>query len=95
MDTDPDAHTAVFHRLSRLSFRYPHLLPPEVTQGWGSRLPIDTRTIIPEVFTKAIPKGVYVILVSTPIREQHLLKAHKGNTRPSKSAPLRLARLIQ
>jgi len=90
-----DAHTVVFHRLARLSSRHPHLLPPEAAQAWDSRLPVDTRYISPEVFTNAIPERVDVILANRLMMATRLPRAHKGNTCPDQSAPLRPARSIQ
>ena len=63
-DIDPDAHTATAHRLKRLQHRHPLLLPEEATTGWDTRLPMDTRTITPALFTQAFPAGVDIIMTS-------------------------------
>ena len=95
VNTDPDAHMAVSHHLSRLRTQYPQLFPPEATQGSDSRLPMDIRSISPEFFTDVIHEGADIILTSPPMIAQHLSMAHRGNTRWGEGAPQRLAQLIQ
>ena len=65
-DIDPDAHTATTHRLARLHNRHPLLLPPEAMDGLDTRIPMDARTITPELFTQAFPAGVDLIMTSPP-----------------------------
>ena len=45
VDTDPDAHTVVSHRIASLRHQFPHLLPPESIQEWESQLLMDVNTI--------------------------------------------------
>ena len=66
VDIDPDAHTAASHSLAWLHARHPLLLPPEATDGWDTRLPMDARTITPELFTQAFPAGVDLIITIPP-----------------------------
>jgi len=35
--------------------------------GWDTRLPMDTRTITPELFTQAFPAGVDLVMASPPL----------------------------
>ena len=65
-DIDPDAHTTTSHKLARLHALYPFLLPPEAMDGWDTRLPMDTKTITPELFTQPFPAGVDLIMTSPP-----------------------------
>ncbi len=78
VDIDPDAHTATSHRLARLHYRPPLLLPLEAIEGWDTRLPMDARTITPELFTQAFPAGVDLIITSPPMLPQHLPRETRG-----------------
>ncbi len=77
-DIDPDAHTATSHRLARLHDRHPLLFPPEAIDGWDTRLPMDARTITPELFTHAFPAGVDLIMTSPLVLPQHLPRELRG-----------------
>ena len=94
-DIDPDAHTATAHRLKRLQHRHPLLLPEEATTGWDTRLPMDTRTITPALFTQAFPAGVDIIMTSPPMLPQHLPRTHRGNGQPAHATLLKILRLIR
>jgi hypothetical protein len=94
-DIDPDAHTATAHRLKRLQHRHPLLLPEEATTGWDTRLPMDTRTITPALFTQAFPAGVDIIMTSPPMLPQHLPRTHRGNGQPAHATLLQILRLIR
>jgi hypothetical protein len=94
-DIDPDAHTATTHRLARLHSRHPLLLPPEATVGWDTRLPRDTRTITPELFTQVFPSGVDLIFTSPPMLDKHLPKQHRGIGQPAHATISQINYLIR
>ena len=94
-DIDPDAHTATTHRLARLHARHPLLLPPEATNGWDTRLPMDTRTITPALFAQAFPAGVDVIMTSPPMLAKHLPKTIRGSGQPPHATVLQIHDLIR
>ncbi len=94
-DIDPDAHTATTRRLTRLRNRHPLLLPPEATEGWEIRQPMDARTITPALFTQAFPAGVDIIMTSSPMLTQHLPRAHNGQAHPAHAAISQIHRLIR
>ena len=45
---------------------------------------MDTRSILPEVFTNIILEGVDIILTIPTMMAQHLPRSHKGNTLPGR-----------
>ena len=63
---DPDAHTATTHILARLHSRHSLFLPHEAIEGWDTRLPMDTKTIILSLFTQGFPAGVDLNMTSPP-----------------------------
>ena len=65
---------------SDLRLQYPHLLPPEVIKDWDSRLPMDIRTISPELFTTIFPEGIDLLLASPPTLAHHLPRSHRVHT---------------
>ena len=91
----PDAHAATTHRITRLRNRYPLLLPLTATLGWDTRLPMDTKTITPVLFTQAFPAGTDIITTSPPMLLQHLSRAHREGGQPAQAALLQIVRLIQ
>ena len=77
-DTDPHAHTATSHRLTRLQTRYPHLHTPKhfedriSASSWTPLSSQDKR------YTQAFPTEIDVIMTSLPVLARHLSKAHRG-----------------
>jgi hypothetical protein len=94
-DVDPDAHAATTHRLARLLARHPLLLPPEATNGWDTRLPMDIRTITPALFAQAFPAGVDIIMTSPPMLAKHLPKTIRGSGQPSHATVFQIHDLIR
>jgi len=94
-DIDPDARTTTSHRLARLHNRHPLLLPPEAMEGWDTRLPMDARTITTELFTKAFPERVDLIMNSPPMMPQHLPRTRRGQGQPAHAVVDQISYLIQ
>ena len=91
VDIDPDAHTATLHKVARLHDRHPLLLPPEAI---NTRLPMDARTITPELFIQASPAGVDLIMASPPMIPQHFPKAHRGQEQSARATVGQIRYLI-
>ena len=91
---DPDAHTAASHRIARLRLQFPHLLPPETTKDWDSRLPMDVRTIFLELLRATFPEGIYLLLVSPPMLANHLSRPHREHTPSGPYVVQHILRLI-
>ena len=71
---------AVSHRITNLRQQFPNLLPPEALTDWDSRLPMDVRTISPELVRATFPDGVDLLLASPPMQAIHLPGTHRDHT---------------
>ena len=80
VDTDPDAHTVAAQRIAHLRHNFPHLLPSEAIQDWDSRLPLDVRTISPELVSATFPKGIDLILASPTELATQVSISHREHT---------------
>ncbi len=80
VDTDPNAHSGVSHRIAHMCLQFPHLLPPEALMDWNSRLPMNVRTISPELLRATFPEGIDLLLASSPMLARHVHKTHRERT---------------
>jgi hypothetical protein len=56
VDIDIDEHTVVPRRIARLILQFPDLLSQKAIKDWDFRLPIDVRTISPELLRASFPE---------------------------------------
>ena len=94
VDIDPDAHMAVSHRITHLRQQFPTLLPPEVLTDWDSRLPMNVRTISPELIRATFPDGVDLLLASPPMQASHLPGTYRDHTPMGPDVVRHILRLI-
>jgi len=64
VDIDLDAHAAASYRIAHTRLLYPYLLPLEAIKDRDSSLPMDVRTISPELLTVTFLEKIDLILVS-------------------------------
>jgi hypothetical protein len=76
---DSDAHATVSHPLTRLTYQYPQLLPPEAIRDWDSRLPMDVRTDSMKLFAETFSEGVDLLLSSPPTLAKHSPMIHRDH----------------
>ena len=95
VDIDLDAHTAVFHRIAHLRHQFPHLLPPETIKDWGSRFPIEVRSIFLELLRATFPEGIDFLLASPPMLVANILPmTHRAHTPLGSDVVRHIFRLI-
>ncbi len=71
VDTNPDAHATVSHRLKRMRQQYPQLLPLEAIRDCDSRIPMDARAISPKLFATTFSEVIDLLLANPPMLAQH------------------------
>ncbi len=63
-----------------MRLQFPYLRPLEALVDWNSRLPMDVRTISPELLRATFPEGIDPLLVSPPMLARHVPNNHRERT---------------
>ncbi len=94
VDIDDDTHIIVSPHITHPRRQFPHLLSPEATLDWDTRLLLDVRTISLKLLRATFPEGIDLLLVNPPMQASHLLKTHRERTPMGRDVVRHILRLI-